>query len=107
MWHRSKASCRRGSPPARAIRKAECAPSTADGHRAFRRLFQGGDIDLLHLQQRLHHAAGASRIFVAHQLAQSGRNDLPGETESVLEPPTLTLAAAVRGELAPVLIDFL
>ena len=45
-------------------------------------------------------------IFVAHELAQRRRHDLPGEPEFVLEPAALALPPAVRRQLVPVVVDF-
>src|SRR6476659_2817111 len=47
------------------------------------------DVELLHLQHRLHHAVRLGAIRIAEQARQRGRNDLPGDAELVLEPAAL------------------
>ena len=59
-----------------------------------RRVLQRLDVDLLHLQHRLHGALGAPRVGVAQQLAEPLGDDLPAQAEPVLEPAALTFLAA-------------
>src|SRR5207237_4413339 len=44
------------------------------------------DLDLPHVQHRLHHALGLLPVRIAEQLGQCGRDDLPRDAELVLEP---------------------
>src|SRR3989442_12038319 len=64
------------------------------------RALEPSDVDLLHLQHRLHDSLGLHRILVTQELPEDRRNDLPGETVPVLQPAALALLAA-RGELVP------
>jgi hypothetical protein len=64
-----------------------------------------GDIDLLHLEHRLHGAPGSARIGVLQQRDQLPGDDLPGQAEPVLEPAALARRAAVRGQRVPIIID--
>src|SRR5437867_115623 len=50
------------------------------------RLLQRRNVELDHLQQRLHDAFGPLGVLVGHQLAEHRRDDLPREPEPVLEP---------------------
>ncbi len=67
---------------------------------------ESGDVEFFHFEQGLHDAIGFLRIGIAHEFTQSGGNDLPKETEFVLEPTALTFLAAPRGELGPVVVNF-
>src|SRR5688572_23788631 len=73
---------------------------------AFVRALECGDVDFRHLHHRLHHAAGLHGVLVTHELAECRRNDLPRETELVLEPAALALRAAFA-ELLPERVDLL
>src|SRR5437762_2630747 len=64
-------------------------------------LLERANIELLHRQHRLHDPRGFFGVRIAEQLGQHGRNDLPGQSELVLEPAAFHLAAP-RGEFAPV-----
>src|SRR6266487_4576383 len=103
-WRNSKMW---GSPPGRAIPKEECGPSTADCGFAVGRRLQFGDVELLHLEQRLHHAVCLLGILVAHQLPEHRGHDLPGEPKLVFQPAAHAFFAAAGRELAPVLVDLL
>src|SRR6266851_3432529 len=63
------------------------------------------NIDLGHLHHRLHDALRLHGILVLQQLDQDARNDLPGQTELVLEPAALPGRAAL-GELPPQIVHF-
>src|SRR5712691_1056573 len=56
------------------------------------------NVDLGHLHHRLHDALRLHGILVLQQLDHDARNDLPGQTELVLEPAALPRRAAL-GEL--------
>ncbi len=70
------------------------------------RLLQDLDVQLGHLEHGRHHAFRFRGILVLQHRAQDSGNDLPGHSESVLEPAAL-LCFATLGELGPQLIDFL
>src|SRR5712664_99007 len=65
---------------------------------------QAFDVDLLHLHHRLHDALRYCGIGIAQELRQRGRNDLPRQTELILEPAAHLLLSA-SGELLPQLVD--
>ena len=60
---------------------ADCSPALT-----LRRALQLGDVELLHLQQRLHTALTSSHR-IGHQLRQHRRDDLPGEPYLSLSQP--------------------
>src|SRR6266487_784920 len=74
--------------------------------RAVEGLLQALDVDLLHLQHRLHGRIRLLGILVAHQFAEDGGNDLPGHAILVLEPTALLVCFA-RGEFPPQIVHFL
>jgi hypothetical protein len=60
-------------------------------------LFQRGNIELHHLQQRIGDPLRPSRVALVHHLVQQGGHDLPSQAEPVDQPPArLRLAAAVE-----------
>src|SRR5262249_29688924 len=63
-------------------------------------------VELAHLQHRLHRAVGALRVGVREHLFHAGRHHLPGEAEAVPEPTALALLSAV-GELLPEVVDLI
>ena len=65
------------------------------------RPLQLGDVDLAHLQHRLHCPSPSLGVGIARQLVQAPRNDLPGKAVSVLEPAALARFAAVSSEGVP------
>src|SRR5713101_8622154 len=69
------------------------------------RVLQLRDVELFHLQHRLHGRTGIAGLRVGEQLAEHRRNDLPRQSELVLQPAARTFLAAVTGELAPVPVD--
>ena len=64
------------------------------GHRPLVRHLQGGDIELLHLEEGLGHRRDLLPAALLHHLAQVGRHQLPGNAELVLDP-TIPLAEGV------------
>src|SRR3954451_23002520 len=87
-----------------AAKPAECTPrgrASAGGGAA-----QGSDVDLDHLHERIGGAAGARRIRIGHELRELGRNDLPEQSVTVLEPATGFGLAAAFEERVPVAVDF-
>src|SRR5207249_1108464 len=63
-----------------------------------------GDVDLAHLEHRLHNASGLLGILVPEHLAECGRDDLPREPVLVFQPAAAILRPA-SGELLPQLVD--
>src|SRR2546423_8820856 len=66
-----------------------------------------GEIELAHLQQRLHDFRGVPLFRVGQHLAQRGRNDLPRHAEAILEPAARSWFATVcepRPEFADLLL---
>src|SRR5262245_39393072 len=64
---------------------------------------QLGDVDLLHLQHRLHDPVGLLAVGIARHLGHEGGDDLPGEAILVLEPAALlSVRVAALAELLPV-----
>ena len=59
-------------------------------------VLQLSDLDLAHLEHRLHRPAGTLGIGIIEQLIEPARHDLPGQPEAVLEPTTRAV-----GFLAP------
>src|SRR5712671_4012585 len=81
----------------------------ARGVRARRRLvgfLQLVDVDLAHLEHRFHHSLRLLGILVGKHVRQRGGNDLPRQTELVLEPAALRRRTAPRQELVPQLVHF-
>src|SRR5438876_1565899 len=70
-------------------------------------LFECGDVELLHLEHRLHGGFRVAGLGVAQHLAEHLRNDLPRNAESVLQPAAGSFLAAAFRELGPVPIDLL
>src|SRR3712207_457893 len=64
-----------------------------------------GDLDLLHLQHRLHDPFALFAIGLSEQLRQTLRHDLPREAIFVLEPAALDRLAAVRSQGGPEPVD--
>src|SRR5437867_1248408 len=62
------------------------------------------DLDLLHLVHRRRHALRPLGVGIGEQLDEPGRDDLPRQAESVLQPAARALLPAL-GELAPVRVD--
>src|SRR5437868_4473759 len=63
------------------------------------------DIELDHLQHRLHDALRLGRIGVAEQFRQYPRHDLPGDAEAILQPAAPLDGAADRKPI-PKPVDF-
>src|SRR5437867_805269 len=70
-----------------------------------RRLFQSGDVDLVHFHHRVHDALGFRFIGIAEHVAENDRADLPRETEFVFEPAAWPGRSAVSGKFLPEIID--
>src|SRR5512134_144945 len=66
-------------------------------------LFQPCNVELAHFHQRRHDPLRLRRVLVPHHLDESGRHDLPGHAELVLEPAALPGLAAL-GEPVPVVV---
>src|SRR3954463_14485506 len=64
-------------------------------------IFQRFDIDLLHLEHRLHHASRFLLIAVMQHIDQSRWGDLPRKTEFVREPAARGFLATICGEFLP------
>src|SRR5262245_44475798 len=64
------------------------------------------DIDLRHLQHRLHRALRAVPVWALEELVQPLRDDLPRQAEAVLQPTAHAVFAATLDEGAPVAVDF-
>ena len=58
------------------------------------------------MEHGVHDSLGFLRVFVLHEFAQDGGNDLPGEAEFVFQPAALDFLTA-DGEFLPIVIDFL
>src|SRR4051812_2499384 len=87
---------------------SRCATGTkAIRSGGFSGTLETGDVDLLHLEHRLHRPIRLRSVLIAEQLAKGVRDDLPGQAELVGEPPALALLSAAGEELLPVVIDFL
>ena len=69
--------------------------------------FDRGDVDLAHLQHRLHGTMRAIRIGVADELDEPIRDDLPRESPPVLQPAARLLLPAVGDQGRPVAVDLL
>src|SRR5262245_13862546 len=91
------------------VARGSPARAPACGHRntscVVGRGSQLGDVQLGHLQHRLHGPARALRIGVGQQLAEDVRHDLPRQAVPVLEPTALAGLAAVGRERVPVVVD--
>lgn len=69
------------------------------------RLLERGDVDLAHLQHRVHRPlVGVGRV-VAAQLVEALGDHLPRHAELVLAPATRTRLTTVGGEQLPVAVD--
>src|ERR1700716_2134200 len=64
------------------------------------------DVELAHLQQRLHNFRGVPGFWVRHHRSERGRDDLPGDAEAILQPAPGSLFAATGGEAHPDFIEF-
>src|SRR2546422_11751005 len=63
------------------------------------------DVELAHLEQRLHDLPGVPGFGVSHHLAERARNDLPRHAEAILEPATASLFTAIRREPLPDVVE--
>src|SRR5574341_736663 len=63
------------------------------------------DVELLHLEEGVGDARDLLGVLVEHHVDERSGNDLPGETESVLQPAAGTFLSTLGGELAPEIID--
>src|SRR5215470_11331280 len=68
------------------------------------RLLQACNVNLVHLEHRLHHSLGFCRVRIAHQLHQRHRDDLPRQPIFISEPPATILTAPIR-KLFPEFVD--
>src|SRR5438105_2386601 len=64
----------------------------------------GGQVELLHAEDRLHAPGGAALVGAGQHLLPAGRDDLPRQAVPILQPAADTLLAAL-GELPPVVVD--
>src|SRR4029077_20610798 len=64
-------------------------------------LVEVGDDDLLHLHHGLQGAIGLFAIGIAQVTAEGGGNNLPGQTDFVLEPSAFRFLAAVGDQSVP------
>src|SRR6185312_6695147 len=65
-----------------------------------------GDVELLHLEHRLHRPPRLLGVAVHDEPGELDGRDLPRETEAVLEPAALLrLLVAARAELRQVAVD--
>src|SRR5438309_6493379 len=76
----------------------------ASGPDAVGRVAQRGDVQLAHLEHRVHRAPGPLRVRVREQLLHAGRHDLPRQPVAVLEPAARPLLTAL-GQPLPVVVD--
>src|SRR6476659_293661 len=77
------------------------------GRPALRRgLLELLDHELPHAQHRLHDTLGLLRVRLLEQARKRRRDDLPGDSEPVPQPPTGALLAAL-GERFPIAVDLL
>jgi hypothetical protein len=67
---------------------------------------QGLEVNLFHLVQGRRHPLCFLRVFVLHQIAQNGGDDLPRYAIAVFEPAAGYFFSA-RGEFLPQFINFL
>src|SRR5205085_196586 len=63
------------------------------------------DVDLLHLHHRGHRSFRAFGIGAGDGLAHYRRDNLPRQTELILQPSALRFLASVRGQTRPKVID--
>src|SRR5436190_19263437 len=70
------------------------------------RVLERFDLDLVHLEHRLHHAVDAFGVPVGQHLIEHARDDLPGHTEAVREPATRIRISTLR-QRVPVMVDLL
>src|ERR1700687_2094936 len=71
------------------------------------RVLEGCDVELLHLQHGFQRFRGVPVLGVTQHLAQSSGDDLPRETESILQPTARPFLASVRGQCRPQPVDLL
>src|SRR3989344_896520 len=71
--------------------------------RAFIGLLEGGDVELLHLEECLGHPRQLFLVLVSHHCVHRSWNNLPREPVSVLEPATLFRFWYCR-ELLPIVV---
>src|SRR4051794_1724764 len=67
---------------------------------------QRGDVELDHLEHRLHRAPGALRVRVREQLLHAPRHHLPGHAVPVFQPAALHFLPAF-GQALPEIVDLL
>ena len=91
-------------PDPRGRRRAAGGDSGLDGD-ALVRLAQLREVDLGHLEHRLHRALGALGVGAGEHLVELPRDDLPRQAEAVLEPAALAGLAAAEDERRPEAID--
>src|SRR3981189_531712 len=70
------------------------------------RLLQRGNVDLVHLQHCVHDALCFRLVLVCQHFDQHNGNDLPRQTEFVLEPAASAFLAPT-GKFRPKIIDLL
>src|SRR5262245_33119581 len=69
-------------------------------------LLEPRDVELLHLQQFLHHALRLARILVLEHPGELRRDDLPRDAVAVLQPAALLrLGVSALREFVPVVVD--
>src|SRR6185295_14160775 len=82
-----------------------CASAArADRLAAISRL-EPGDVELAHLEHRLHRPLGGRGIVAREQLVEPSRDNLPRQPEPVLQPAARSGLAAAGGERVPVAVD--
>src|SRR5271166_24334 len=69
-----------------------------------KRGLQHGDVNLDHLHHRVRCPLRLGSIGIGHHLAESSRNNLPGETETILQPAA-SLGGTALNECAPITIE--
>src|SRR6476620_3712678 len=69
--------------------------------------FDLGDVDLLHLQHRIHRPLGGGPIAAGGALEQDARGDLPREAPFVLAPAAVAFLAAVIDDRVPIAVGLL
>jgi len=64
------------------------------------------DVELRHLEHRLHRALRAVAVRALEHLVELLRDDLPRQAEAILEPAARAGLAAAVDESVPVAVDF-